>query len=199
MPEQPVRAGIPVAVESEDVEKQPQVAFALVRAGPLEERMQRGRADFPFRGDRVVFFGLRFLAREVVLLHERLHVVQVGGRVAPARDVVVAVVRRLEAVALLLVVGVDEVAAAVDGRGRAVFRVIVILAEVRDGREFGAVAVLLPAVHGEKVAPVRLALAAFDAEEREETVFALVLVVRPPERTDVLHVAFGRRAAEERE
>ena len=167
MPEQPVGAGVLVAVESEEIEEQTQVAFALVRAGPLEERMQRGRADFPFRGDRVVFFGPRFLAREVVFLHARLHVVQVGGRISPARDVVVAVMRRLESVALLLVVGVDEVAAAVDGRGRAVFGVIVILAGERDGCELGTEAVLLPAVDGEEIAPVRFALAAFDAEERE--------------------------------
>ena len=86
-----------------------------------------------------------------------------------------------------------------DGRGHAMLGVFVVLAEIRDGGELGTEAVLLPAVDGEEITFVHVALAAFNAEEREEAVFALVLVVRPPEWADVFHILDRRRSAEERE
>ena len=199
MPEEPVQAGILVAVESEEVAQQPQVALALGRAGPLEEGMQRGGLRFPFGRDLVAELDLGLLAREVLFLHARLHVVQERRRVAPRRPEVVAVVQAVEPVAPLLVGVVDQVAACMDRGGRAVFGVGVVLAAVRDGLEHGAVFVLLPVIRREEVVEHGLGVAVFAAVEREDAELAVVLVVRPPHRADVLHVVIGRGGAEERE
>ena len=199
MPEEPRQAGVLVAVEPEEVAEQPQVALALGRTGPLEERMQRGGLRFPFGRDLAAELDLGLLRGKVLFLHAGLHVVQERRGVAPRGHEVVAVVQAVEPVAAFPVGVVDQVAARMDRGGRAVFGVGVVLAGVRDGLEHGAVFVPLPVIRREEIVEHGLGVAVFAAVEREDAELAVVLVVRPPHRADVLHVLLVGRGAEERE